>query len=145
MKNIKTLKTNKAQQTIFEIIKKQGFLLILSIMIMISTTAIGIYLPVIVKHAIDENIMTKNYAGLEHDAIIFLISLIALSILTFFSIYITELFGQQFLFDLKQRLFTHILHSKIEVFDRHPVGRLISRIESDGESLREFFTHSVIS
>lgn len=145
MEKIKFTKTTKAQKTILEIIKKHGFILFLSILIMISTTGIGIYLPVIVKHAIDENIMTKNYIGLKHDAFIFLISLITLSVLTFFSIYITELFGQRFLFDLKQRLFAHILHGKIAIFDKHPVGRLISRIESDGESLREFFTHSVIS
>jgi ATP-binding cassette subfamily B protein len=145
MEKLKIIKTTKAQQTILSIIIKHWFTLVLSIIIMISTTAIGIYLPVIVKHAIDENIMTKNFDGLKHDAVIFLIFLITLSLLTFFSIYITELFGQQFLFDLKQRLFDHILHGKIAIFDRHPVGRLISRIESDGESLREFFTHSVIS
>lgn len=139
------MKITKAQKTILEIIKKHGLVLFISMVIMISTTAIGIYLPVIVKHAIDENIMTKNISGLKNDAIIFLVSLISLSILTFFSTFITELFGQKFLFDLKQRLFAHILHGKIKVFDNHPVGRLISRIESDGESLREFFTHSVIS
>lgn len=145
MEKMQIIKTTKAQDTILEIIKKHWIVLFLSIVIMMSTTGIGIYLPVIVKHAIDENIMAKNLNGLKQDAIVFLACLITLSLLTFFSIYITELFGQRFLFDLKQRLFAHILHGKIAVFDKHPVGRLISRIESDGESLREFFTHSVIS
>ncbi len=139
------METKKAQKIILKIIKKHWVTLAFSVLIMVTTTIIGIYLPVIIKHAIDENIMKKNIIGLQSDAITFLILLILLSVLTFFSIFITELFGQKFLFDLKQTIFAHILYGKIKVFDTHPVGRLISRIESDGESLREFFTNSVIS
>lgn len=145
MEKSRSIKNSNAQKVILEIIKKNWFILFLSIVIMISTTIIGIYLPVIVKNAIDNNIITKNYAGLKHDSLIYLVFLIILSFLTFFSTYVTELFGQQFLFELKQKIFEHILHGKILIFDRHPVGKLISRIESDGESLREFFTHSIIS
>ncbi|MFN3410701.1 MAG: ABC transporter ATP-binding protein [Exilispira sp.] len=139
------MRERKAQTIILKIIKKNWLILVISILIMMINTVIGIYFPVIIKNSIDENIMKGNIAGLEKDAIIFFLLLIILSILTFFSIFITEIFGQKFLFDLKQDIFSHILYAKIKIFDIHPVGRLISRIESDGESLREFFTNSVIS
>ncbi len=139
------MRTVKAQKIICKIISKHWLTLLISILLMIATTIIGIYLPVIIKHAIDENIMKRDILGLEKDTFLFFILLVILSFLTFLSIFITELFGQKFLFDLKQTIFSHILHAKIKIFDTHPVGRLISRIESDGESLREFFTNSVIS
>ncbi len=139
------MKNQKTKKIILFIIKNHFFLLLSSFIVMLLTTAIGIYMPIIVKDAIDINISMKDTLGLAKKAELFLVLLFILSILTYLSVYLTETFGQKFLFDLKRYIFSHILHCKMKIFDSNPVGKLIARIESDGESLREFFTSSVIS
>jgi ATP-binding cassette subfamily B protein len=55
-----------------------------------------------------------------------------------------EIIGQDVMLALKQRLFDHILSLDISFFDKHPVGRLMARVESDTESLRLLFTNTVV-
>lgn len=55
-----------------------------------------------------------------------------------------EIIGQDVITDLKQRCFNHIVGLSVAFFDRNPVGRLLSRVESDGESLRQFFSSVVV-
>jgi len=55
-----------------------------------------------------------------------------------------ESVGQDVMLALKTRLFNHILKLDVSFFDQHPVGRLLSRVESDTESLRLLFTNTVV-
>ncbi|MBU8932764.1 MAG: ABC transporter ATP-binding protein/permease [candidate division Zixibacteria bacterium] len=55
-----------------------------------------------------------------------------------------EVIGQNIMLQLKQKLFDHILSLDVPFFDKHPVGRLMARVESDTESLRMLFTNTVV-
>ncbi len=55
-----------------------------------------------------------------------------------------EIIGQDIMLGLRKRLFRHVLSLDVEFFDRNPVGRLMSRVESDTESLRLLFTNTVV-
>ena len=55
-----------------------------------------------------------------------------------------EIIGQDVITDLKRRCFEHIMGLSVAFFDRNPVGRLLSRVESDGESLRQLFANIVV-
>jgi len=55
-----------------------------------------------------------------------------------------EIIGQDIMLKLKQKLFDHMLSLDVPFFDKHPVGRLMARIESDTESLRMLFTNTVV-
>ncbi len=55
-----------------------------------------------------------------------------------------EVIGQDVITDLKQRCFNHVVGLSVSFFDRNPVGRLLSRVESDGEALRQFFSSVVV-
>jgi ATP-binding cassette, subfamily B, multidrug efflux pump len=55
-----------------------------------------------------------------------------------------EIVGQDIMLELKTKLFRHIVSLDISFFDEHPVGRLMSRVESDTESLRLLFTNTVV-
>jgi len=55
-----------------------------------------------------------------------------------------ERVGQNIMLTLRTRLFEHILGLDISFFDKHPVGRLMARVESDTESLRLLFTNTVV-
>jgi ATP-binding cassette subfamily B protein len=55
-----------------------------------------------------------------------------------------ETIGQDIITALKRRCFDHITGLNVNFFDRNPVGRLMSRVESDGESLRQMFASIVV-
>ena len=58
---------------------------------------------------------------------------------------LTSLLGQRVMRDLRHELFAHLQRLPVAFFDRNPVGRLITRVTSDVESLNELFTAGVVS
>src|SRR5206468_4959313 len=58
---------------------------------------------------------------------------------------LTSLLGQRVMRDLRHQLFAHLQDLPVAFFDRNPVGRLITRVTSDVESLNELFTAGVVS
>lgn len=53
--------------------------------------------------------------------------------------YITMIVAQKSLSDLRLALFRHVEELPMAYFDRHPIGRLVSRMTSDIETINEMF------
>ena len=49
------------------------------------------------------------------------------------------------MFDLRLQIFQHLQRLGIPYFDRHPVGRLMTRVTSDVETLNELFSSGVVT
>ncbi len=58
---------------------------------------------------------------------------------------LTTRIGQRVMHDLRTGLFDHLQRLSIPYFDRHPVGRLITRVTSDVETLNELFSSGLIA
>ena len=58
---------------------------------------------------------------------------------------LTALLGQRVMRDLRRDIFGHVQRLSIAFFDRNPVGRLVTRVTSDVESLNELFTAGVVA
>ena len=58
---------------------------------------------------------------------------------------LTAWIGQRVMADLRLELFTHLQGLSISYFDRNPVGRLMTRITSDVETLNELFSSGVVT
>ena len=48
--------------------------------------------------------------------------------------------GQRVMYDLRMQIFAHLQRLSISYFDRNPVGRLMTRVTSDVETLNELFS-----
>ena len=59
--------------------------------------------------------------------------------------YLTGLLGQRVMRDLRRDIFGHVQRLPVAFFDRNPVGRLVTRVTSDVESLNELFTAGVVA
>src|SRR5438105_14231412 len=53
--------------------------------------------------------------------------------------------GQKVMFDLRSQIFRHLQQMHIGFFDRHPVGRLVTRVSTDVDALNELFTPGLVS
>lgn len=58
---------------------------------------------------------------------------------------VLQIMGQRIMFDLREQLFAHLHKLSISYFDRHPVGRLLTRLTGDVDALNEMFAAGVVS
>ena len=49
------------------------------------------------------------------------------------------------MYDLRMEIFRHLQRLSVPYFDRHPVGRLMTRVTSDVETLNELFSSGVVT
>jgi ATP-binding cassette subfamily B protein len=58
---------------------------------------------------------------------------------------LTSLLGQRVMQQMRIDIFSHLQRLPVRFFDRNPVGRLVTRVTSDVESLNELFTAGVVA
>src|ERR1700685_4435754 len=63
----------------------------------------------------------------------------------FVQTYLMQWTGQKVMFDLRRQIFRHLQFMHVAFFDKHPVGRLVTRVTTDVDALNEMFTAGVVS
>jgi ATP-binding cassette subfamily B protein len=101
--------------------------------------------PYLLKVAIDEHILARDWLGLTGIALLFLAVLLALSALRGLESYLMNVTGQRVMHDLRSALFRHLLGMDAAFFDANPVGRLMTRVLNDVEAVSEAFTSGLFA
>ena len=58
-------------------------------------------------------------------------------ILNYAQIYLLQLIGQKIVFSIREQLFKHVEGLSLSFFDKNPVGRLVTRVTNDVETLND--------
>ena len=106
--------------------------------------ALGVIEPKFFQYAIDWYIIPGDYSGLNLLAIVFLIMKLLQFVVSYFQTVMLQSVGQHVMFDLRSQLYRKLQHQEVAYFDRNPVGRVMTRLTSDVDSLNELFTSGVI-
>ncbi|MDW8465242.1 MAG: ABC transporter ATP-binding protein [Chloroherpetonaceae bacterium] len=101
--------------------------------------------PYLVKLAVDNHIAIGDTDGLMRLSALFLGVLCLEALTQFGSAYLTQLLGQKAVFNLRQELFAHVQRLALSFFNRNPIGRLMTRITNDVESLNEMLSSGLVS
>ncbi|MDA1093362.1 MAG: ABC transporter ATP-binding protein [Acidobacteria bacterium] len=101
--------------------------------------------PYLTKIAIDRHIATGELDGLDTLAILFGVVLVLSYVLEYVQTYTLEMTGQRIIFDLRMRISEHLQRLDLSFYDRNPVGRLMTRVTTDVDTLNELFASGVIS
>lgn len=112
-------------------------------------------LPYLVKVAIDdvltpalalESALRTAYAPkLLWLASGFLVVLVAKFAITYGEAILLQKTGQRIIRTIRQDLFDHLQGMSLSFFDRHPVGRLVTRVTNDTEALNEMYTSVLVN
>ena len=87
----------------------------------------------------------KDLTGVGVLAILFF-SLLLLSIgFGYGEYYLLEFTGQRIMLDIRMALFKRMQSQAVRFFDKHPVGRLVTRVSNDIENLNEMFKSVLIT
>ncbi|MGD1006440.1 MAG: ABC transporter ATP-binding protein [Ignavibacteriaceae bacterium] len=117
---------------------------IFAILMNIIVAAFGPVRPYLIKIAVDKYISKGNYNGLIYISLLLLVSLIFQSIIQYFLNYYTQYLGQKTIYDIRTQLFTHTQKLSLKFFDKTPIGRLVTRVTNDIESLNDLFSSGII-
>jgi len=74
-----------------------------------------------------------------------LVVLVAILFATFVQTWTTSLIGQNVMVDLRMDLFRKTSRQSLAFLSRQPVGRMVTRLTGDVETINEFFTSVVVS
>ncbi len=117
----------------------------LAIVCLVGASGLSVLQPYLIKVAIDRYIASDNYSGLNLIALLYLLSLALVFILSFGQTLLINIMGQKIMFDLRMEIFRHLQGLDVAFFDKNPVGRLMTRVTTDVDTLNELFTAGVIS
>ena len=101
--------------------------------------------PYLLKKAIDEHIAIGRLEGLNVIGLLYLGAMVGQYGIAFVQAYLTQVIGQRGMNDLRTRTHGKLLSLSASFFDRTPVGRLMTRLTSDIESLNEMFASGIVS
>jgi ATP-binding cassette subfamily B multidrug efflux pump len=100
--------------------------------------------PYLTKIAIDQYILPGKFRGLISIILLYLGVLVGDFLFKYLQILLMQFIGQKVMLDLRQKLFNHLQGLHQQFFDKNPIGRLMTRVTSDVESLNEVFTQGLV-
>ncbi len=116
------------------------------IFVAISAVLISIFstlTPYLIKIAVDDYLALGKYDEFIYLICFMLLNLLLTVVFMFLFSYYANLLGQNVVFDLRVKLFKHILNFKMGYFDKSSVGRLVTRAVNDMETIASIFSQGL--
>jgi len=101
-------------------------------------------LPLLVEHTLDRYILRADFSGLTWMLAAMIALLLAQTVIRYYHTLTTNVLGQNVIRDLRIQVFDHIVHLRLQYFDRTAIGRLITRAVSDLETISNIFSQGLI-
>ncbi|RKZ16798.1 ABC transporter ATP-binding protein [bacterium] len=123
---------------------------VIALLLIVAVSALGLVGPLLVRAAIDGALDPGASAAdrstlLTRIGLLWLAVLIATAGLHYVQLMVLQTTGQRVMLDLRRQLFAHLMRQDHQLFDRQPVGRLMTRLTSDIEALNELFTSGLVT
>lgn len=135
----------KTASRLFKFIKPYWYLLALTIFLLLLTAGLQIVGPFLIKIAIDNHITPGQLEGLPYIVLFFGLSILFEFVIRYFQGYYTEYLGQKIMYDMRMEIFSHIQKLPMSYFDKNPVGRVMTRVTTDVQSLNEMLSSGVVT
>ncbi len=119
--------------------------LVLGIVTLLITNALGVLIPWLLKGAIDDLGRNLRYEGILFYTGLILVLATVMGLIRVWSRVLIFNIGRKVEFDLKGRIFAHLLRMSPSYYAGNPVGDLINRATSDVESVRRLLGFAVLS
>lgn len=135
---------SKLMKRLLSFVKPYSRYVVLAILLNAVVAALGPLRPFLTKIAIDDNIAHKDYTGLIAIALALVGALLFQSVMQYFLTYYTQLMGQKIIFDLRTKIFAHVQKLALKYFDKTPIGRIVTRVTNDIDSLDQMYSSGIV-
>ncbi|MGH7510202.1 MAG: ABC transporter ATP-binding protein [Gemmatimonadales bacterium] len=117
----------------------------LAVLLLLAGACLALVGPALTQRALDVAIPNRDMGLLGTLAALFLAALLLDFVVEYGQTLLTTYIGQLVMYDLRMQIFGHLQRLSVSYFDRNPVGRLMTRVTSDVETLNELFSSGVVT
>ncbi|MGE0158376.1 MAG: ABC transporter ATP-binding protein [Gemmatimonadales bacterium] len=101
--------------------------------------------PWVTQLVVDEAIPSQNQSLLLVLVLVFFAAVVAGFVLEYAETIVTTWLGQTIMYDLRREIFEKLQRADLRFYDKNPIGRLMTRITNDVETLNELFSSGVVT
>ena len=102
--------------------------------------------PYLMKIAIDDYMIgSPNPRAVIILGLIYIGAVLIGFLLNYFQLYLLNYTGQSILYNFRQEIFSHLQRMSLSFFDKNPVGRLVTRVTNDTETLNDMYTNVLVT
>lgn len=116
-----------------------------ALLCLMASAGLALVNPLLTQRALDVAVPARDFGMLRSLALLALGALLLEFCLEYAQALVTTYIGQRVMRDLRLQIFDHLQRLSIPYFDRNPVGRLMTRVTSDVETLNELFSSGVVT
>ncbi len=116
-----------------------------AVTLLVAGAGLQIVGPWLVAIALDDAVPQGDGRLLSILAIAYLTAAVLTFVLEYGQALLTTWLGQKVMYDLRMEIFGKLQSLDLQFYDRNPVGRLMTRITSDVETLNELFSSGVVA
>ncbi|MEO1052899.1 MAG: ABC transporter ATP-binding protein [Bacteroidota bacterium] len=113
------------------------------ILLTIALGALAPLRPYLTQLTLDDYVAYNDYRGLLNMTLLLIGLLVMQSIVQYAHTYISGWLGQFVIRDIRVQLYQHLLKLKLKFYDKTPIGRLVTRVVSDVETLLDVFSQGI--
>ncbi|OWV97508.1 multidrug ABC transporter [Rhizobium sp. R72] len=119
---------------------------LLSVAAVLTFTAMQLLIPLIIRYAIDHGMQPGGrHSALTWAMIAFLVAILINYCASYWQETLVGNVAEEVLFDIRRAMFSHLQRVSLSFMDKTEVGRLMSRLQGDVNSMQEFLETSVLS
>ncbi|MBE9181554.1 ABC transporter ATP-binding protein [Oculatella sp. LEGE 06141] len=119
--------------------------LVLGIFALLVVNGVGVYIPLLIRNSVDELQTEFSFQQVIYYTMLILVLASVMWIVRMVSRILLFGVGRQVEFDLKQKIFKHLLTLEPSYFSSNTAGDLISRATSDVDNIRRLLGFAVLS
>ena len=148
---------------LFAYVKPHAGTVAFCLVLVLAVTALNLYRPILIGDAIDRYIKAPestipeglsreelaelradDYAGIRHTALIYTAVLLLTLGCQLTEVWLLQRTGQAIIYTIRQETFEHVHTLPLRFFDTNPVGRIVTRVTNDVESLNQMYTQVLV-
>lgn len=119
---------------------------VLSVVAVLTFTAMQLLIPLIIRYAIDHGMKPDvGHSALLWSMFAFLVAILINYVASYAQETLVGGVAEDVLFDIRRAMFSHLQRVSLSFMDKTEVGRLMSRLQGDVNSMQEFLETSVLS
>lgn len=92
-----------------------------------------------------DDFRANDLKGINKISLIYLLVICFTFLFNYLQVFILNYTSQKIIFNIREEIFNHIQSLSISYFDKNPIGRLVTRVTNDTETLNEMYTSVLIN
>ena len=130
---------------LMEYMKPHWGTLLLALVLVLAATAGNLLRPIIIGRAIDTITSGGLFSTIVRYFLVYIGLLLAATACNMIQMLMLQKLGQNIIFQLRREIFAHIHRLSLRFFDVTPVGRIVTRVTNDVETLNELFSTILVT